>query len=133
MTTIYNPTAILQQAQTYIIRAALKNGCIVSDSLLVKVANETNIHVPKAFSPNGDGRNDLLYPILVGIDELRYFRVYNRWGNLVYELKGVQSNIGWDGRYRGMVQPMEGYVWVAEAVDVLGKTIKAKGNTLLIR
>ena len=133
MTTIYNPTAILQQAQAYIIRAALKNGCIVSDSLLVKVANETNIHVPKAFSPNGDGRNDLLYPILVGIDELRYFRVYNRWGNLVYELKGVQSNIGWDGRYRGMVQPMEGYVWVAEAVDVLGKTIKAKGNTLLIR
>ena len=133
MTTIYNPTVNLQQGQDYLIRTTLRNGCVVFDSLRVRVANESNIHVPKAFTPNGDGRNDLLFPILVGIDALKYFRVYNRWGNLVYELKGIQPTMGWDGRYRGVAQPMEGYVWIAEAVDVLGKTLKAKGNTLLIR
>jgi gliding motility-associated-like protein len=133
LASVQNPSATLRQAQTYVIRSTLKNGCIVYDSLLVKVANETNIHVPKGFSPNGDGRNDLLYPILVGIEQLNYFRVYNRWGNLVYELRSMQTNMGWDGRYKGLAQPMEGYVWVAEGVDVLGKTIRTKGSTLLIR
>jgi gliding motility-associated-like protein len=133
LTSVQNPSATLRQAQTYVIRSTLKNGCIVYDSLLVKVANETNIHVPKGFSPNGDRRNDLLYPILVGIEKLNYFRVYNRWGNLVYELRSMQTNMGWDGRYKGVAQPMEGYVWVAEGVDVLGKTIRTKGSTLLIR
>jgi gliding motility-associated-like protein len=133
LATVQNPSATLRQAQSYIIRSMLKNGCIVYDSLLVKVANETNIYVPKGFSPNGDERNDLLYPILVGIEKLNYFRVYNRWGNLVYELRGIQTNMGWDGRYKGVAQPMEGYVWVAEGVDVLGRTIRTKGSTLLIR
>jgi len=97
------------------------------------VAAQAGIHVPKAFSPNGDGQNDRLFPILVGISNLQYFRVYNRWGVLVYEARTYGTSIGWDGTYKGTPQPMETYIWVAEAVDVLGKTLKAGGNSILIR
>jgi gliding motility-associated-like protein len=132
-TNIYNPQATLLQNQQFVIQATLPNRCLVYDTLLVKVAANTAIHVPKAFSPNGDGQNDRLFPVLVGINYLRYFRVYNRWGVLVYEARTSGSNIGWDGIYRGQPQPMETYMWVAEAVDVLGKTLKAGGNSILLR
>jgi gliding motility-associated-like protein len=130
---VYNPTATLQAAQQYVIQSTLRNGCLVYDTLLVKVAANTAIHVPKAFSPNNDGQNDRLFPILVGISNLQYFRVYNRWGVLVYEARTYGTSIGWDGTYKGTPQPMETYIWVAEAVDVLGKTLKAGGNSILIR
>jgi gliding motility-associated-like protein len=130
---IYNPIVTLQQNQSYMIRSTLKNGCIVMDTLLVKVTNETKIYVPKAFSPNGDGMNDNLFPLTVGIAELRFFRVYNRWGNLIYETKGLPISNGWDGRFKGVAQPMDQYVWVAEAVDVLGNILKDRGTSLLMR
>ena len=132
-TTIYDPKAVLDVNQQYVIETKLKNGCIVYDSLLVKVANETNVHVPKGFSPNGDGQNDKLFPVLVGINSMKYFRVYNRWGNMIYEVTSINPSMGWDGKYRGAAQPMDTYVWVVEVVDVLGKTIKKSGNTILIR
>ena len=74
-TTVYDPKAVLDVNQQYVIETKLKNGCMVYDSLLVKVANETNVHVPKGFSPNGDGPNDKLFPILVGMNTMKYFRV----------------------------------------------------------
>jgi gliding motility-associated-like protein len=132
-TTVYDPKAVLDVNQQYVIETKLKNGCMVYDSLLVKVANETNVHVPKGFSPNGDGQNDKLFPILVGINTMRYFRVYNRWGNMIYEVTSINPSMGWDGKYKGANQPMDTYVWVVEVVDVLGKTIKKSGNTILIR
>jgi len=123
----------LPDGLTYVIQTTLRNGCIVYDTLRVKVSATTGIFVPKAFSPNGDGQNDRLFPVLVGVSQLRYFRVYNRWGVLVYEARTSGSNIGWDGVYKGVLQPLETYIWVAEALDVLGKTLKAGGNTILIR
>jgi gliding motility-associated-like protein len=133
VTNTYAPVATLQQNQQYVIQTTLRNGCIVYDTLLVKVAAQAGIHVPKAFSPNGDGQNDRLFPVLVGISQLKYFRVFNRWGVLVYEARTSGTGIGWDGVYRGTPQPMETYVWVAEAVDANGRTLKAGGNTILIR
>jgi len=133
VTNAYASVATLQQNQQYVIQTTLRNGCIVYDTLLVKVAAQAGIHVPKAFSPNGDGQNDRLFPVLVGIGQLKYFRVFNRWGVMVYEARSAGSGIGWDGVYRGTPQPMETYVWVAEAVDANGRTVKAGGNTILIR
>jgi gliding motility-associated-like protein len=130
---VYNPTATLVSAQEYLISTTLSNGCRVTDTLLVKVADDTRIHVPRAFTPNGDGQNDRLFPILVGVDQLKYFRVYNRWGNLVYETRQAGILGGWDGTYKGQPQAMDTFVWVAEGVDANGKTIKASGNSLLLR
>ncbi len=90
-----------------------------------------NIYVPKVFTPNGDGTNDILKPILVGISTFHYWSIYNRWGNLIYTSQ--DPNSGWDGRYKGVAQPVETYLWVAEGVDNQGKTIVQKGMVSLVR
>ncbi|HEY6901141.1 MAG TPA: T9SS type B sorting domain-containing protein, partial [Puia sp.] len=90
-----------------------------------------NIYVPKVFTPNNDGTNDLLKPILVGIAEFHYWSIYNRWGNLIYTSQ--DPNRGWDGTFKGVAQPVETYVWIAEGVDVNGKKIVQKGMTSLVR
>ncbi|HTI93772.1 MAG TPA: Ig-like domain-containing protein [Puia sp.] len=90
-----------------------------------------NIYVPKVFTPNNDGTNDLLKPILVGIQTFHYFSVYNRWGNLIFTTQ--DPNQGWDGTFKGVAQPVETYLWIAEGIDVTGKKIVAKGMTSLVR
>jgi gliding motility-associated-like protein len=90
-----------------------------------------NIYVPRAFTPNNDGANDLLKPILVGIQTFHYFTVYNRWGNIIFTT--TDPNQGWDGTFKGVAQPVETYLWVAEGIDVNGKKIVAKGMTSLVR
>jgi gliding motility-associated-like protein len=90
-----------------------------------------NIYVPKVFTPNNDGTNDVLKPILVGIATFHYFNVYNRWGNLVYASQDPTQ--GWDGTFRGVAQPVETYLWIAEGIDIQGKKIVQKGMTSLVR
>ena len=95
--------------------------------------SEKNIHVPKGITPNNDGHNDKLYPIPVGIKTLKAFRIYNRWGLLMYDNKDAGINDGWDGKYLGKPQPTETYTWIAEGIDDDGNLIRRSGNTILIR
>jgi len=90
-----------------------------------------NIYVPHVFTPNGDGTNDVLKPILVGIAEFHYFSVYNRWGNLIFTTQ--DANNGWDGRFKGVAQPVETYLWIAEGITTEGKKIVQKGMVSLVR
>jgi gliding motility-associated-like protein len=103
------------------------NGVTLSFTTLSK----TDILVPAAFSPNGDGQNDVLIPITVGIQKFGYFRVLNRWGQVMFETREMGK--GWDGNYRGNPQPMDTYSWIVEGVDALGKTIRKNGGVLLVR
>ncbi len=130
---IINPVFSHNQSQEYKINIRSAAGCNVVDTLLVAVKGTKGIYVPKGFSPNGDGTNDRLYPILVGIRELHYFRVYNRWGNLVFETKSGNPATGWNGTINGYQQPVESYTWTAEGTDIDGIVIKKSGNTFLIR
>lgn len=123
--------------QEYRITMRRNTGCGTTDTLLVKVTDmntpghEPDIIVPNAFTPNGDGRNDLLSPVPVNLDHLVYFRVFNRWGNLVYECNS--SGKGWDGSYHNMPAPSESFTWIAEGVDKNGRTIRRKGLVTVIR
>jgi gliding motility-associated-like protein len=90
-----------------------------------------NIYVPRVFTPNGDGVNDVLKPILVGITTFQYFTVYNRWGNIIFQT--TDPNAGWDGTFKGVPQPVETYLWIAAGIDENGKTIVQKGMTSLVR
>jgi gliding motility-associated-like protein len=130
---ISNPVYSYNQDVEYRITIGLPNGCVVVDTQLVKIQAIKDILVPKAFSPNANGVNDRLYPFLLGVSKLIYFRVYNRWGNLVFETNSANSALGWDGTYKGKRQPAETYTWIAEGIDVDGLIIKRGGNTLLIR
>jgi gliding motility-associated-like protein len=90
-----------------------------------------NIYVPRVFTPNGDGVNDVLKPILVGISSFHFFSVYNRWGNLIYTTE--DPNQGWDGKFKGVAQPVETYLWVAEGIDTEGNKVVQKGMVSLVR
>jgi gliding motility-associated-like protein len=114
----------------YVITITTPLGCVLKDTQLVRVFKEREIYVPKGFSPNRDNKNDKLIPRLVGITELLYFKVYNRWGQLLYST-GIVGE-GWDGTYRGAKQPMDTYVWMAEGKDIDGNIIKRAGNFILL-
>ncbi|MBL0133609.1 MAG: gliding motility-associated C-terminal domain-containing protein [Chitinophagaceae bacterium] len=127
------PIATNTTAQTYLVNIYTVTGCVTTDTQLVRMFKEREIYVPTAFTPNNDGKNDRLYPILAGVSQLTYFRVYNRWGNLIFETRQSGAAYGWDGTFKGQLQPTETYVWVAEGIDIDGKPVKRNGTSLLIR
>jgi gliding motility-associated-like protein len=118
---------------TYYYRASAMTpgGTVNGVTLSFTTLSKTDILVPSAFSPNGDGQNDVLIPITVGIQKFGYFRVLNRWGQVMFETREMGK--GWDGNYRGNPQPMDTYSFIVEGVDVLGKTIRKNGGVLLVR
>ncbi len=126
-TPILKPTG----ERNFTVKITTPSGCQTTDSLKVLIFKESDILVPKAFTPNNDGLNDVLYPILVGIKEFKFMRIYNRWGNLVFTTNN--EKMGWNGESKSQQQPTETYTWVAEAIDDNGNLIRRGGNTILIR
>ncbi|HEY0433509.1 MAG TPA: gliding motility-associated C-terminal domain-containing protein [Chitinophagaceae bacterium] len=117
---------------TYIVRASNQQGCFGEDTINVKIfTTGPDIFVPGGFTPNGDGKNDVLRPICVGISRLNYFRVFNRWGQLVFSTS--QIGAGWDGRISGQPQATGNFVYIAQGVDYTGKIVFRKGNITLLR
>lgn len=88
------------------------------------------LDVVTAFTPNNDGVNDRAKVIGYGIDKL-LFRIYNRWGQLMFETN--DSDIGWDGKYKGKDQPMDAYGYTLEATLFDGTEIKKSGSITLMR
>lgn len=130
--TIQNPLAILSDNQRYIVKILTAAGCTASDTINVKVYKlKPGFYVPNAFTPNGDGLNDIFKPIPIGMKSLRYFRVYNRNGIMVFSTG--QFNDGWNGNYKGSPQDADTFVWTAEGEDYLGNIISEKGSVTLIR
>ncbi len=109
-----------------------EQGCLDSASILVKIfRTNPQIFVPTGFTPNGDGLNDVLKPIAVGVERIEYFSVYNRWGQLVFST--TINGKGWDGEIGGKPQTTNTFVWMVKAVDYTGKPIFQKGTSTLIR
>ena len=107
-------------------------GC--ADSAFVKVVVYKvlpTVFVPTAFTPNNDGLNDVVAPIMVGIQKLNYFSIYNRWGELVFTT--TQNKKGWDGTIGGRLQNTGVFVWMVSAEDYSGQKIFLKGTVTLIR
>jgi gliding motility-associated-like protein len=97
----------------------------------IKIRKGPAIYVPTAFTPNGDGKNDRFTPQPVGIKSYNYFRVFNRWGQIIFSSK--QLHHGWDGTINGATQPAGTYVWMIEGVTTDNKLISKKGTVTLIR
>ena len=106
--------------------------CVDSDFMNVKVFKTVpTVFVPNVFSPNGDGKNELLRPVTVGMRSLEYFNVYNRWGQLVYST--AKASKGWDGSFAGRQQDPGVFAWTVRALDYLGRIYVQKGTVLLTR
>ncbi len=127
---IYTPYFKGMHEQFYTIEIKTATGCTTVDTQMVKTHKEIAIYVPSVFTPGGDGVNDYLRPLLLGFEKVKYFRIYNRWGKMIYQ---TQSDLpGWDGRIGNVVQETQTVIWMIEAVDIDGKTHFRKGSTLLI-
>jgi gliding motility-associated-like protein len=116
----------------YLLEVTTPEGCISSDDIVVKLFKTIpSIFVPNAFTPNLDGKNDDIKPILAGMKQLLYFRVYNRYGQLIFETK--QPGKGWDGRVKGEFQNTSAFVYACQAQDFNGKLVQQSGTFVLIR
>jgi len=131
------PTARPLQTTTY--RALLTDslGCAAEAAITVFVRQQSGIYVPNAFSPNGDGSNDRLAPYAdASIVEVEAFRIYNRWGALLFERSAFLPNdepLGWDGMAGGQPAPPGTYVYQLIARRLDGRAVWLEGEVSLMR
>jgi gliding motility-associated-like protein len=131
---ISNPVAILGseiESIQYVVKATDTSGCYGEASITVKAFKTVpDIFVPNAFTP-GSSINNIFRPIPVGISSIQFFRIYNRWGQLVFSKSGMGG--GWDGTISGKPQQTGSYVWMVQGTTYTGATISKKGTMVLIR
>jgi gliding motility-associated-like protein len=110
-----------------------QSGCVSakSNEITTEIVCQTGVLMPELFTPNDDGINDVIKPIPLGIKNFRCFKVYDRWGVLVFET--TDKTKGWDGNYKGKRQATDSYIWIVEGVDYRGAVIKKTGVFTLVR
>ena len=128
---IQNPITFLDRNITYTVTSTTVEGCTGTDKISIKVYQGPEIYVPTAFTPNQDGRNDILKSTPVGIKEFKYFAIYNRWGQKVFF--SSDENTGWNGEINHLQIDTGIFVWMAEGIDDKGNIIRRKGTVALIR
>lgn len=117
---------------SYWVTVSDANNCSISDSVILeKETCPTEVYFPTAFSPNGDGENDLFKATSFADVKKFQMQVYNRWGELVFVSTNIHS--GWDGVYQGIQQPLSVYVWYSEYVLSDGSKHVRSGNVTLVR
>jgi gliding motility-associated-like protein len=124
--TIADPTATTQ----YTVTVTDANGCTASDDVVVNVTVVEGIGVPNAFSPNGDGENDVLFVLGAGIAKMSLV-IYNRYGQKVFET--TDQLLGWDGYHDGKPANPGVFVYYLEYTYIGGTPLSLKGNVTLVR
>ena len=127
---ISNPVASPEVTTKYYVIGTSEFGCVVVDTITVYVDPQTLLAVPNAFTP-GNGPNNVFKIIKNGLATLNYFRIFNRWGNMVFETTDIDN--GWDGTFSGAPQPFDVYIYEIQAVTSTGVVFTKKGNVTLIR
>ncbi|MEP6465913.1 MAG: gliding motility-associated C-terminal domain-containing protein, partial [Parafilimonas sp.] len=130
----YYTAPLTSQGSVFPAALIVKNniGCYDTSQTMMKVFYNCYIAVPSAFTPNGDGLNDYLYPLNAYKADNLEFRVYNRWGQLVFDTKDWTKK--WDGRVNGNPQAAGTYVWMLRYTNRDTKQLfSLKGTTVLIR
>jgi gliding motility-associated-like protein len=128
---VLNPIATLFVDRTYTVTVSTLDGCKGTATVKLKVIKGPEIYTPTVFTPNGDGKNDVLKVVPVGIVKLNYLRVYNRWGLVVFET--TNSAVGWDGKIKDTTAPEGTYVYMVQGLSDKGKLITDKGTVILAR
>ena len=136
-TYIPNPIFNYGFSTQYLITLTSPAGCVTVDTVFVSIKNPNDaglapdLLVPKAWTPNNDGVNDILYPITIHIKQINYFRVFDRWGQLMYETNILGQ--GWNGMFNGRPQVSDVYTWTVEAIGDDNSVIRKTGNSILLR
>jgi len=119
------------------VTAINEDGCVDEDQVSIVVKKDRPIYIPNAFSPNGDGINDYLnvYPG-IGITQIKTFKVYTRWGALVYSMDNFMpeyENEGWDGYFKGQPMSQGVYIYYLDVEFVDGSTETIKGDVTIVK
>ncbi len=138
--TIQNPLAKPNETILYKVTATNADNCKAEDTVRITVkpippvplADAGDIYVPGAFTPNNDGKNDVMKPFLPLSYTLKEFSIYNRWGQKIFTTS--QKDKGWNGKINDLTQDSAVYIWIVKAVDSrTGKYQEKKGVFILIR
>ncbi len=131
------PSGVALETNTFFVTTTTDKGCKDSASILVSIeCTEDNLMMPSAFTPNNDGLNDFFYPITKGKPTVTRFLIYNRFGELVFQRYNFEPNIrtlGWDGTYKGKVQPSGSFIFIIETECYQGASTSKKGSLMLLR
>ncbi|RYZ33436.1 MAG: T9SS type B sorting domain-containing protein, partial [Sphingobacteriales bacterium] len=132
-----SPTLTITGPVTYTATVSNEIGCKASDDISITAGCESSVlFMPNTFTPNGDGNNDLYYPMSNGVRIIKLFRIYDRWGELLYEARDIMPNeikYGWNGTYKGEQLKPDVYVWYVEAVCLNEFPLFIKGDVSLVR
>ena len=133
VTNIADPVGLYPFIDTiqYTVNITSSNGCVGSDDIVVRVVKQGSYFMPNGFTPNNDGNNDRIRPILIGYTKLNYFSVYNRFGELIFNSKNI--NDSWDGTYKDQKCEMGTYFYSISVTDRNNKVDNYKGDFILIR
>jgi len=128
---IANPLATIFNDTYFHVTVTDAIGCTDDDDVFVKVYEGPTYYLPNAFTPNSDGLNDIFRPIPVGIKSTDYFRIFDRYGAMLFETR--QWMQGWDGTLKGKTAASGTYVWMIKGIDKNGAVVEMKGTVILIR
>lgn len=133
--TFEDGTHTYEQWGTYPITQYVTNtfGCKDTAVRYINVVPDIMVYIPNAFTPDGNGHNDVFLPVITG-SEITYYnlKVFNRWGEMIY--RSNDANMGWDGTVNGIESPDGAYTWLLEMRHILSDdTIKKQGSVMLIR
>ncbi len=124
-----NPTASPVISTKYVLTGRTEWGCVTKDSININVAADGLISIPNAFSPGSV--NNIFKPVRRGDAKLLKFRIFDRWGVVIYE--GNDIDAGWDGTYKGVPQPTGVYVYEITVSTAAGRIFNKAGNVTLLR
>jgi gliding motility-associated-like protein/uncharacterized repeat protein (TIGR01451 family) len=131
------PSIQVPETTTYTIKGTDIQGCSDSTEFTIKVDEAVRVFVPNAFSPNGDGTNEVLIVYSPGdVQIVNAFRIFNRWGELVFEQSNFSPNLegyGWDGTFRGKLMNAGVFVYFVEVLLIDGRTEILTGDVTLFR
>ncbi len=132
-----HPVSTPRSDISYVVTVSNRFNCISSDTVSIKlVCAKGLVYIPNAFTPNHDRLNDVFYVKGRGIRSIKSMRVFNRWGQVVFETAGVEINDiskGWDGTYKGRDAESATYVYYIELICDTGEVFARKGTITLIR
>lgn len=136
-TTCPQPSVTPDYNMLYTIIFSDSNNCRNSGTILIKtLCKNANLFVPNTFSPNDDGSNDVFYPRGTGLDRAKFLRIFNRWGEVVFERYDFPVNNaanGWDGTWKGKKANAGVYIYQLDVYCKNGELISSTGNVALIR
>ena len=131
------PVATAVSTTQYLVKVKNENSCTDTAAITIKTFTNTVINIPTAFSPDGNGQNDIFYVIGTrDIKQVKDFAVYNRWGQRVFQTANVPANdkhYGWNGRLNGQLAESGGYVYNITIELDKGRTESYHGVIMLIR